>query len=73
METPIAETLLLLSSIVIVPAILVLLFAFFTGRLTADEDRRYLPILEPETDWWDTSDAGARPAAPEGGGGRERA
>jgi hypothetical protein len=54
---PIAESLLILWSLILVPAILLLLYAFFTGRLAEDEDRRFLPIREPEPDWWDTGDA----------------
>lgn len=72
MQIPIAEILVLLTSITVVPAILVVLYAFFTGRLTADEDRRFLPILEPEIDWWDPGSR-TRADAIEGDGDRERA
>jgi hypothetical protein len=72
-DVPIAEALLLLWSIFLTPAILLLLFAAVTGRLAADEDRRYLPLLSPEPDVWDRSDDAEGPAPAEGGADRERA
>jgi hypothetical protein len=49
------EALLIMWSVIILPAVVVLLVAFFLGRLAVDEDRRYLPVRESERDWWDTS------------------
>lgn len=74
-DVPIAESLLLLWSVILTPAILVLLYAFLTGRLAANEDRRYLPLLGWEPDWWDRSEAAGHeePGAGEGGARRERA
>jgi hypothetical protein len=52
----IEESLLILWSVMIVPALVVLLYAAFTGRMTSDENRRFLAIREPERDWWDASE-----------------
>jgi hypothetical protein len=73
-DVPIAEALYLLSSIVLLPAILLLLFALVTGRLAESGDRRSLPLRDPEPDWWDRS-AEVEEAEPrdEGGVRRERA
>jgi hypothetical protein len=59
------EALLVMWSVIILPAVVVLLVAFFLGRLAVDEDRRYLAVREVEHDWWDQSAEG--PA--EGGAG----
>lgn len=55
MDFGIEQSLLILWSVMILPALIVLLYASFTGRLTADENRRFLAIREPERDWWDES------------------
>ncbi len=54
----------LMSIALVAPAMLVLLYVTFTGRLGSTEDARYLPILDPEHDFWDPEED---PETKEGG------
>ena len=40
----------------VAPAMLALLYITFSGRLGHTEDARYLPIMDPEHDFWDTQE-----------------
>ncbi len=55
----------LMSIALVAPAMLALLYVSLTGRLGRSEDARYLPIMDPEHDFWDTEE---EPEAKEGGG-----
>lgn len=58
------EGLVLMSSTIVVPAMIVLIVAFFRGRLQPDEDARRLPIREQVEDFWDTSERDGDEPAP---------
>jgi hypothetical protein len=78
-----SEALFLLSSTLVLPAVVILLLAYFNGSLTAMENARFVVLLDPEADYWSQGlDAfGSQPAAPpaprdggnaaSSGGGRE--
>ena len=52
METSVAESLFLLSSVLVLPAIAVLVTSYLTGSLTATEDAKYIVLRDPEEDYW---------------------
>ena len=53
-----------MSMALVAPVMLALLCITFSGRLGHTEDARYLPIMDPEHDFWDTEED---PEAQEGG------
>jgi hypothetical protein len=54
----IIEAVFLLSSTLVLPAIAVLIIAYFNGSLTATENARFIVLLEPEEDYWTQPVAG---------------
>lgn len=52
MQMGIREALFALSTAFALPTIAVLLFAYFSGGLKRTEPARYLPVMEPDYDWW---------------------
>jgi hypothetical protein len=59
----------LMSLALVLPVMIAVLFVALTGRLGRSEDARYLPIMDPERDFWDIEDDAASPgpASKEGG------
>lgn len=77
MDTLINEGLMLISTVIVLPIVAVLTWAFFAGKLTKTENAKYLALMEQDEDFWaapeanspaDTPD-GAQPRAIEGGAG----
>lgn len=52
MEMTIRELLFLMSSVLVLPAVAVLITAYFNGSLTATEDAKYLVFQDSEADYW---------------------
>jgi hypothetical protein len=66
MDTLINEGLMLISTVIVLPVIAGLTWAFFAGRLTRTENAKYLAVLEKDEDYWASPGAKA-PARPVGG------
>jgi hypothetical protein len=58
--------LFLLSSVLVLPAVAVLITAYFTGSLTATENAKYAVLRDPEEDYWTQNARAADGSAPEG-------
>lgn len=63
METLINEALMLISTVIVLPIVAVLTYAFFAGRLTNTENAKYAVLIEEDEEYWDAPDAKV-PAAP---------
>jgi hypothetical protein len=46
---------LLMATVTVLPAVLLLLVAAATGRIARSESVKYVVLLGPEDDYWDTS------------------
>lgn len=56
MGTQIIEAMFLMTSAILLPAIALLIYLFFRGNLTATESSRFLPLRDPEPDYWSETD-----------------
>lgn len=45
---------LLMATVTVLPAVLLLLAAVATGRFAQSESVKYVVLLDPEDDYWDT-------------------
>ena len=55
MNMTIREALFILSTALVLPAVLVLTYSFLMGGLKRTEDARFLPVREDDRDWWDAT------------------
>ena len=63
-EMNLDEWMMILSTLVALPSIVILLIVVFLGKFPSSEEERYLALLSREPDYWDESD----PAPPEASG-----
>ncbi len=81
MEMTDSEALMIITTVLLLPGMIVLSYAFFNGSLTNSEDNKYLPLREAEEDYWSGSGGDTRQSLrlvenhvqpPESEGGDER-
>ncbi len=66
-EMNLDEWMLIISTIMALPMMMVLLVIVFLGKFPKSEDERYLAMMGSEPDYWSTSPADERAATPAAG------